>query len=326
VTNVVRRSSTRHHFAYLTSGFNAVTNSYMHAAISDLLFRLEHGEFDELLARGYFDPGNIAARRLDVSYYHEGAERRHEDKKLSAISRRMLHNMFEIYEEDNVENLKQRCHELLNYFSTQYPGKKDMALVQQLKGRCREFESESKWASYGFIGESVRHLRLGFYKGDLFTEVPRADRDVPPILELLEEVGPDIVTVAFDPEGSGPDTHYKVLQAVAEALKAYEKKTGRAVSRWWVIATCGSSFTRRKRTCSCRRRPPIWRTWTAPLTPASTRSGRHRFPVMSWMGLFPSWPARSRSNNSSRSKRSWARISSSTTRITACGPAAASCI
>jgi glucosamine-6-phosphate deaminase len=228
VTNVVRRSSTRHHFAYLTSGFNAVTNSYMHAAISDLLFRLEHGEFDELLARGYFDPGNIAARRLDVSYYHEGAERRHEEKKLSAISRRMLHNMFEIYEEDNVENLKQRCHELLNYFSTQYPGKKDMALVQQLKGRCREFESELKWASYGFIGESVRHLRLGFYKGDLFTEVPRADRDVPPILELLEEVGPDIVTVAFDPEGSGPDTHYKVLQAVAEALKAYEKKTGRS--------------------------------------------------------------------------------------------------
>jgi glucosamine-6-phosphate deaminase len=51
---------------------------------------------------------------------------------------------------------------------------------------------------------------------------------VPPILELLEEVGPDIVTVAFDPEGSGPDTHYKVLQAVAEALKAYEKETGRS--------------------------------------------------------------------------------------------------
>ncbi|KAF4723501.1 hypothetical protein FOZ62_012652, partial [Perkinsus olseni] len=34
---------------------------------------------------------------------------------------------------------------------------------------------------------------------------------------------PDIVTVAFDPEASGPDTHYKVLQAVTEALKVYQR-------------------------------------------------------------------------------------------------------
>lgn len=228
VTNLVRRSSTRHCFAYMTSGFNAVTNSYMHAAVRDLLTRLEHGEFAELLARGYFDPCNPLTRRIDVSFYHEGAERRHEDKMTAAISRRVLRNMFELYEEDNVENIKQRCHELLNYFSTQYPGKKDMALVQQLKGRVREFESELKWASYGFIGESVRHLRLGFYKGDLFTEVPRVDRDVPPILQLLTEIAPDLVTVAFDPEGSGPDTHYKVLQAVSEALRHYEQQSGRS--------------------------------------------------------------------------------------------------
>jgi glucosamine-6-phosphate deaminase len=35
------------------------------------------------------------------------------------------------------------------------------------------------------------------------------------------------VTVAFDPEGSGPDTHYKVLQAVSQALHVYEQKSGR---------------------------------------------------------------------------------------------------
>jgi glucosamine-6-phosphate deaminase len=39
-------------------------------------------------------------------------------------------------------------------------------------------------------------------------------------------VNPDIVTVAFDPEGSGPDTHYKVLQAVSHALKMYEQRQG----------------------------------------------------------------------------------------------------
>ncbi|GJM24302.1 MAG: hypothetical protein DHS20C16_07170 [Phycisphaerae bacterium] len=227
VTNLVRRSSTEHHFAYMTSGFNAVTNSYMHTAIEDVLKRMKRGDFDKLLAARYFDPNSLQSRKIDVSYYHEGAARNHEDKKAEAVSRRLLRNLFEVYEEDRADNIKERCSELLNYFATQYPGKKDIAIVQQLKGRVREYESELKWAYYGFLGEAVRHLRLGFYKGDLFTEPPRIDRDVPPIHDLLEEVHPDIVTVAFDPEGSGPDTHYKVLQAVSQALKQYEKESGR---------------------------------------------------------------------------------------------------
>ena len=49
-------------------------------------------------------------------------------------------------------------------------------------------------------------------------------RDVVPIYDLLRQVRPDVVSVAFDPEGNGPDTHYKALQAVAEALKLYEKE------------------------------------------------------------------------------------------------------
>ena len=47
-----------------------------------------------------------------------------------------------------------------------------------------------------------------------------------PIFELIKKVKPNVVSVAFDPEGSGPDTHYKALQAVAEALRMYEKESG----------------------------------------------------------------------------------------------------
>ncbi len=226
VTNAVRRSSNQHTFSYMTSGFNAVTNAYMYDAVKDLLDRLNHGEFAELINQGYFDPSNQLGAEMDLSYYHEGAAVANEDKKTEAISRRLLRNMVKLYEDDAIDNLKQRCVELLNYFKTQYPGKKDMALVQQLKGRVREWESDLKWASYGFVGDRVRHLRLAFYKGELFTEPPRVDRDVPPILELLLEVKPDIVTVAFDPEGSGPDTHYKVLQAISAALKQFEQEHG----------------------------------------------------------------------------------------------------
>jgi glucosamine-6-phosphate deaminase len=66
-----------------------------------------------------------------------------------------------------------------------------------------------------------------------FTEEPRVDRDVLPIFELLRSIRPGVVSVAFDPEGSGPDTHYKVLQAVAEALRLYEESSGDTSVRVW---------------------------------------------------------------------------------------------
>lgn len=226
-TNLVRRTSTKHFFAYLTSGFTAVTNRYMQTVVEDLLARLSRGDFDGLFRDEYFDPTNRIARRIDTSFYLDGAARHRPEQQQEGVARRFLRNVIEIYEDDNIQNLTQRLKELQNYFQTQYPGKKDIPIVQQLKGRMREFESDLKWAYYGFTGDSVRHLRLGFYKGDIFTEAPTMDRDIPPILNLLMEVHPDVVTVAFDPEGSGPDTHYKVLQAVAHALKVYEEKTGR---------------------------------------------------------------------------------------------------
>jgi glucosamine-6-phosphate deaminase len=46
-------------------------------------------------------------------------------------------------------------------------------------------------------------------------------------------VRPDIVSVAFDPEASGPDTHYKVLQAVNEATRRYAETAGRNDVRIW---------------------------------------------------------------------------------------------
>jgi glucosamine-6-phosphate deaminase len=48
-----------------------------------------------------------------------------------------------------------------------------------------------------------------------------------PIVKQLERIKPDVISVALDPEASGPDTHYKVLQATSEALQIYQQKTKR---------------------------------------------------------------------------------------------------
>lgn len=54
-----------------------------------------------------------------------------------------------------------------------------------------------------------------------------------PISELLKKVNPGVVTVALDPEASGPDTHYKVLQAVTAAVKGHvEEHNVKDLSVW----------------------------------------------------------------------------------------------
>lgn len=41
---------------------------------------------------------------------------------------------------------------------------------------------------FGWSCTHIRHLRLGFYQGNIFTEEPTVKRDVEPINALLEEV------------------------------------------------------------------------------------------------------------------------------------------
>ena len=111
----------------------------------------------------------------------------------------------------------ERCY---TYYAEQVAGVKDPREFQHLKGTVRELEGDLVWGYHGFTpSKHVQHLRMGFYKGDTFSEEPQMSRDVQPLMQLLTSQSPDVVTVALDPEGSGPDTHYKVLQAVAAAVK-----------------------------------------------------------------------------------------------------------
>lgn len=233
INHLVRDPSNKHHFVTMTSGFTAVTNSYMLGLLEDLKTFLRNAEFRERFKERYFDPEFKEGKDKDIHLYLDGLAAHSRTVRKEAVSRRLLRNMIEIYEEDNINYLEDRVDELINYFKTQYPGKKDIPHVQKLKGMMREFEEEIVWAFFGFNTGSVSHMRLGFYQGDIFTENPEMNRDVLPILELLKQINPTIVTVALDPEGSGPDTHYKVLQATSEALKLYEQQTGRSDIKVW---------------------------------------------------------------------------------------------
>jgi glucosamine-6-phosphate deaminase len=224
----MREHSTRHTFAALTSGFTAVTNHFMLAQCDKLLEFMESPMFKTLAPQRYFDPGNANARNADVWHYLDGVAAGRRTMQDEGEMRRLCRNVIELFGEKTTDKVEDRVEELIDYFETAYPGKKDPDYVQRLKGMCREWEAECLWGYFGWKGESVRHLRLGFYTGDIFPDEPTRDRDTPPITNLLREVKPDVITLALDPEASGPDTHYKVLQAITESLKIYEKETGLA--------------------------------------------------------------------------------------------------
>lgn len=233
INHLVRDASNNHHFVTMTSGFTAVTNAYMLELLNDLNTFLVQPDFRSRFTKRYFDPEFKEGKDRDIHLYLDGLAEHSKTLRKEAVSRRLLRNMIEIYEEDNITYLEDRVDELINYFKTQYPGKKDIPHVQKLKGMMREWEEELVWGFFGFSTSSVTHMRLGFYQGDIFTENPEMDRDVIPVFNLLKKIKPTIITVALDPEGSGPDTHYKVLQATAEALKLYEKETGISDIKVW---------------------------------------------------------------------------------------------
>jgi glucosamine-6-phosphate deaminase len=219
-----------HHFVTLTSGFTAVTNHYMLGRLAQLRRFLAGPQAQRLHAEGYFRPDHAEGRNRDIWQYLDGIAARDEDLREEGAARRLLRILFEIYGEMELAAVDARIAELADYFRTVYPGKKDSDAIQRLKGTCREWEAECLWGYFGWQSSHIHHLRLGFYTGDVFSPTPTVQRDVLPIVDLMARVRPDVVSVAFDPEASGPDTHYKVLQAIHEAAQRHAEQAGRELS------------------------------------------------------------------------------------------------
>ncbi len=231
--HLVRDASNQHYFANLTSGFTAVTNAFVFETLKELEDFLDDAELLRLLKDGYFISENTIARMADVYLFLDGVAGKNPEKKKRAEAYRLLRNLLAVYQTSDITELKKHIKQLHDYFAMQYPGAKDPHDVQILKGTFREFEVELLWAYFGIEASSIRPLRLGFYTGDIFTDEPEMNRDALPVFEYMKEVKPNIVSVAFDPEGSGPDTHYKALQAVAGALKKYQEETKKSDVKVW---------------------------------------------------------------------------------------------
>jgi len=220
----LRIHSNSFHFTVMTSGFTSVSNALMKSLLKECIRHIEEEKIGMLKYPDFFEKGYRFKFHKDVSHYLDKIADRDEQGKLRGICHRLIRVIVGIYGIKSRKELVSRIRENILLLENSYSGKKDLADIQKLKGMLREFEEELVWAHYGVRIQNVEHMRLGFYTGDLFTSQPQEKRDVEPVLELLRRIQPDFISLAFDPEGSGPDTHYKVLQAIAGALRQWQEE------------------------------------------------------------------------------------------------------
>lgn len=203
------------YFVYCTKGYTSVTDKFILKVFEKMLdmdFDDEKIFNDYEYAPSYFI-SFLSEPKISI-----------DDYALTAIGMRMAYNM---RHEDGVNDIKNELQNILR--NIENGGK---VSLEEFKSWIREFEAESVWVYNGISTDNIKHLHLPFYSDDIFPRYPEYESDVKPIVNYFMQVKPDIVTLALDPEGSGPDTHFKTLLALQMALDEYAEKCNPNVRVW----------------------------------------------------------------------------------------------
>src|SRR6185503_15573150 len=118
------------------------------------------------------------------------------------------------------ERLRPLIREVEAFLDQKEPGAVDNETVQTLKRRIREVEAVSAIQTIGMRPDQARFLNLPFYQTGKVKKDPIGKRDIEIILELLNDLKPEILLVAgdlSDPHG----THRMCKDAVDRALERY---------------------------------------------------------------------------------------------------------
>ncbi|MCQ2283844.1 MAG: hypothetical protein MJZ57_02955 [Bacteroidales bacterium] len=238
--HLVRSKTIANHFAYCTSGYTSVTSQYLQQCYEQLMERvhptvaaLRDERIETLFTSTYQD---------DITLYLRGIAQQNVSQQAYAVARRIARKWAEEKQFSNVDEIAAWVNAQLDILKTFEPGRKEPDTFHLAKGWLREFEAELVWAHFGLDCNHVNHLRLPFYSDDIFPHYPDFEHDVQPILTLLDKVKPTVISLALDPEGSGPDTHFKTLIALSMAIDEYVKRNPGLNLRIWGYRNVWSKF------------------------------------------------------------------------------------
>ncbi len=224
INRQLRDASNEFHFTVLTSGFTSVINQYLAELLNETLGLINIGKIEMINFPDFFEEGFKFKWDKDIYHYLDSVASLNEAEKRRGVCHRIVRAIVQIWEVRDREHLINTINEILDSLKNTYDGGKNPPKIQTLKGMIREMEEELVWAHYGVPVKNVHHLRLGFYQGSTFGQQPDNTRDVLPVLEQFRKYKPTRISLAMDPEGSGPDTHYKVLKSIAAAVKEWARE------------------------------------------------------------------------------------------------------
>jgi glucosamine-6-phosphate deaminase len=219
-----RDASNELHFSVLTSGYTAVTNSFLYDLLIDTKDLMNSGEIQMINYPDFFKDGYRYKWDKDVYHYLDNVAAQNPEGKRRGLCHRIVRALVSIWDINNVSDLRDSIYEVLTSLKNSYDGSKNPLKIQKLKGMIREFEEELVWAHYGIMVKNVHHLHLGFYRESSPGSQPDMERDILPVLDEFRKYKPTQISLAMDPQGSGPDTHYKVLQVIARAVEEWNKE------------------------------------------------------------------------------------------------------
>ena len=224
INRQLRSPSNQVHFAIMTSGYHSVTDTFLREALQDTLNYLRQGRIQMVLYPDFFEQGYRFKQEKDIHHYLDNVARRNPDEMRRGFCHRILRDAVGLWQMKSVAEVEERFETEIKALSEGRPNSPE---IQKLKGEIREFEEELVWAYAGTSLNNIHHLRLGLYEdGGSLSPSKGLDfnRDVAPILNQLRELKPTVITVAIDHEGLGPNTHYKVMQSIAEAIRLWNEE------------------------------------------------------------------------------------------------------
>ncbi len=238
--HLVRSEFNDNHFVYCTSGFTAVTNDYVRVNLNNL----SHFILSCRIGQKTGVSATLDSSRMwdDITGALNAIAQQSLEEQDMFIASRLARQLSGYLKTKDIDKIQQFVTEQAEILSRIDPGNREPEVIQIIKGWIREFEAELVWAHFGIGLDHVSHLQLKFYTGDIFVAYPDSKRDVEPITELLERIKPTVISLALDPEGSGPDTHFKVLVALAQAIEQYVEKHKDLNVRVWGYRNIWSKF------------------------------------------------------------------------------------
>ncbi len=224
INRQTRDASNELHFAVLTSGYTAVTNRFLIDLLKDTLTLIRGGKIEMINYPDFFESGYKYKWDKDVYHYLDNIASQNPEEKRRGVCHRVVRALVSIWNLHSPQALETLIEELLVTLNESYDGSVNPPKIQNLKGMIREMEEELVWAHYGIMVKNVHHLRLGFYQKNVVGGTPDRENDILPVLNEFRTHKPTVISLAMDPQGSGPDTHYKVLQTIAAAVEEWRKE------------------------------------------------------------------------------------------------------